>query len=210
MVKMGVEWVAHYVDVFITMGAPGSSEFATNSTRMHAACDQMGLPVEPEKDEGPTTALPSLGIELDSMAMEIRLPPEKLTHLRKELAAWKAHKKCKKRELLSLIGLLSHAHKVVWSRRSFLRRLIDLSVVPKHLQHYVHLNIEARSDTEWSAQYSQIWNGISIMHLPTVASPAAVLTSDASGNWRCGAYSETNWFMLPWTGLIANYRITID
>ena len=47
------------------------------------------------------------------------------------------------------------------------------------------------------------------MHLHNVAVPAAVLTSDASGNWGCGAYSETNWFMLPWSGLIANYHITM-
>ena len=109
MEQMGVEWVAHYIDDFITLGAPGSHECATNALLMHAACDQMGLPVEPEKDEGPSTALPFLGIELDSMAMEICLQPDKLTRLQKELAAWKDRKKCKKRELLSLIGLLSHA-----------------------------------------------------------------------------------------------------
>ena len=130
---------------------------------MHAACDQMGLPVEPEKDEVPSTALPFLGIELDSMAMEIRLPPEKLTRFRKELTAWKDRKKCKKRELMSLIGLLSHACR---SGRSFLCRLIDLSTVPKHLEHYVRLNVEARTDIEWWAWYSQIWNGVSMMHLP--------------------------------------------
>ena len=157
-------------------GAPGSNECTSNFTLMHAACDQMGLPAEPEKDEGPATALPFLGIQLDSIAMEIHLPPEKLTRLRKELAAWKAHKKCKKRELLSLIGLLFHACKVVRSGRSFLCRLIDLTMVPKHLEHYVRLNVDARSDIEWWAQYSQTWNGISMMHLPNVASPAAVLT----------------------------------
>ena len=166
------------------MGAPGSTECAKNATLMHAACDQMGLPVEPEKDERPSTSLVFLSIELDSSAMEIHLPAEKLTRLRKELAGWRARKKCKKRELLSLIGLLSHACKVVRSGRSFLRRLIDLSTIPKHLEHYVRLNVEARSDIEWWVQYSQIWNGVSMTHLPNNTSPAAVLTSDACmGVW---------------------------
>ena len=49
MEKMGIEWVAHYIDDFITMGAPGSKECALNLVIMHAACDRMGLPVEPEK-----------------------------------------------------------------------------------------------------------------------------------------------------------------
>ena len=141
--------MANYIDDFITMGASGSNECALNSATMHAACDRMGLPVQPEKDEGPATSLPFLGIELDSMAMETRLPLEKLAHLRKELTTWKSRKECKKRDLLSLIALLSHACKVVRSGRSFLCRLIDLSMVPKHLEHYVRLNSEARSDIEW-------------------------------------------------------------
>ena len=206
MEKTGIEWVAHYIDDFITMGAPGSNECAMNSATMHAACDRMGLPVEPEKDEGPATSLPFLGIELDSVAMEIQLPLEKLAHLRQELTTWKSRKACKKRDLLSLIGLLSHACKVVCSGRSFLRKLINLSMVPKH---NVRLNSEARSDIKWWSQFCQTWNGISMMHLPNMASPTAVLTSDASGNWGCGAYSGSNWFMLPWSGLNTNYHITV-
>ena len=73
MERMGVRWVAHYIDDFITMGALGSEECASNSLLMHMACDQMGLPVEPDKDEGPASTLSFLGIELDSVAMEIRL-----------------------------------------------------------------------------------------------------------------------------------------
>ena len=93
-----VEWMAHYIDYFITMGAPGSNECASNFTQMHTPCDQMGSPVEPGKEEGPATALSFLGIELDSIAIDICIPPEKLNCLRKELAAWKACKKCRKRE----------------------------------------------------------------------------------------------------------------
>ena len=50
---------------------------------------------------------------------------------------------------------------------------------------------------------------MSMMHLPNVASPGAVLASDASGNWGCGAYSGPHWFMLPWSGSIADYHITV-
>ena len=38
MEKMGIEWVAHYIDDFITMGAPSSNECAMNSATMHKAC----------------------------------------------------------------------------------------------------------------------------------------------------------------------------
>ena len=63
MEKMGIEWVVHYIDEFITMGAPGSNECEMYAAMMHAACERLGLPVEPEKGEGPVTRLPFLGIE---------------------------------------------------------------------------------------------------------------------------------------------------
>lgn len=36
MEKMGIEWVVHYIDDFITMGASGSNECAMNLATMHA------------------------------------------------------------------------------------------------------------------------------------------------------------------------------
>ncbi len=113
MERMGVEWVAHYIDDFITLGVADSTECEHNATIMHEACARVGLAVAPEKDEGPTTALSFVGIELDSMVMEIRLPQEKLKRQKKALLDWRGRKSGKKRELLSLIGLLSHACKAV-------------------------------------------------------------------------------------------------
>ena len=43
------------------------------------------------------------------MAMELRLPQEKLGQLKVMIQDWKARKFCSKRELLSLIGRLQHA-----------------------------------------------------------------------------------------------------
>ena len=122
----------------------------------------MGLPAEPEKDEGPATSISFLGIELDTVALEIHLPAEKLEHLRTELGKWRGKKACRKRDLLSLIGVLSHACKAVKARRSFLRRLIDLSTIAKHLDHFVRFSRDARSDVEWWYQFSTLWNGVSI------------------------------------------------
>ena len=52
----------------------------------------MGLPTEPEKDEGPATIIGYLGIELDTEALEIRLPQDKLHRLNAEHAAWRGRK----------------------------------------------------------------------------------------------------------------------
>ena len=113
MHKEGASKIFHYIDDFITLGAKGSHECLHNSTVMHRTCERLGLPPEPDKDVGPTTCLVFTGIEIDSEAMELRLPGDKLTKLKAELSSWRGRKACKKRDLLSLIGVLSHACKVV-------------------------------------------------------------------------------------------------
>ena len=40
---------------------------------MHELCQELGLPMAEEKDEGPTTLLQFLGLVVDTKAMEIRL-----------------------------------------------------------------------------------------------------------------------------------------
>ena len=111
--------MAHYIGDFLTMGPPDSPECSSNSI-MHEVCADVGFPVEPEKDKGLTTCLAFTGIEIDTVAMELKLPDKKLARLRSELGGWRGRKACRKRELLSLIGSLSHACKVVGPGHPFL------------------------------------------------------------------------------------------
>ncbi len=83
MEQHGVAWLDHYIDDFITAGRPGGMECARNATVMKAVCQQVGMPIEPEKDEGPATTITFLGLELDTIALEVRLPQEKLASLRR-------------------------------------------------------------------------------------------------------------------------------
>lgn len=48
-----VSWASHNVDEFVTLGPQGSRECESNVDIMHGTCDEVGLPAEPEKDEGP-------------------------------------------------------------------------------------------------------------------------------------------------------------
>ena len=70
------------------------------------------------------------------------------------VASWRSKKSCTKRELLSLIGLLQHACRVVRSGRSFLRRMINLSTVVSDPHHHIWLNKGFRSDLEWWAGWA--------------------------------------------------------
>ena len=104
--------------------------------------------MEPSKSVGPTTSIVFLGILIDTVEGELRLPQDKLSQLQLTISHWRGRKACRKQELLSLIGSLSHACKVVRSGRTFLRRLIDLSTKATRLDHFIRLNGEARADLE--------------------------------------------------------------
>ncbi len=209
MEKEGVSWLAHYIDDFITVGAPGTLECATNTTIMHEVCEKLGMPVEPDKDEGPATALSFLGLELDTVTLEVRLSVEKMGRLKALLGSWRGRKACKKRDLLSLIGSLTHACRAVKPGRCYLRRLIELSTSARRLDQWVRLNREARSDLEWWYRFISAWNGTAMMRAEVMDAYDVVLTSDASGSWVCGAYAGHNWFMLPWSGKINATHITV-
>ena len=96
MKQRGMLWAIHYIDDFLTMGAPFSKECDKNMKIMTTTCEWAGLPVEPSKSVGPATSLTFLGIEMDSIDNLLRLPPEKLAEIREQLSRWRGLKACKK------------------------------------------------------------------------------------------------------------------
>ena len=161
--KRGVKSVAHNLDDFITWGPPGTTDCQQNHTKLIATCEYTGNPLEVSKCEGPATTIVFLGLELDSIKLEIRLPESKLRRLLLLLKKWEGKRAGKKRDLLSLIGYLHHASKAMRQGRSFLRRLINLSMAVKPMDGFIQLNLAARSDIRWWSVYASQWNGISLM-----------------------------------------------
>ena len=47
------------------------------------------------------------------------------------------------------------------------------------------------------------------MHKLQRQNPQAVLVSDASGSWGCGAFWVTRWFQLQWPATVSEYHITV-
>ena len=206
MQARGVAFVDHYIDDFITLGAPRSEECAKNMQTMLQVCREAGVPFEESKSEGPSSVLTFLGIEIDSLAMKLRLPADKLSQLQSLLRQWRSKKACTKRELQSITGSLSHACKVVRPGRTFLRRLIDLAKLAKRPHHHLRLSREARSDLEWWYQFAAAWNGIAILQHFSHSRPSVCLTSDASG---CGAFWDRYWFQLRWPESVQQTHITV-
>ena len=145
----GIQYVVHYLDDFLTIGAPNANECQQNLKVLVSTCEKLGLPLAIEKIEGPVSALTFLGIRIDSSRMTMSLPEAKIVELKQLVSHWLHKKAVTKRELLSLIGHLSFASKVVPSGRTFTLRMIDLSTTRSCLDHYIRLNTEFHSDLVW-------------------------------------------------------------
>ena len=109
----------HYLDDFMGV-APPSATVATSTAAIQKGTtlqvfSNLGIPMATGEDKvvGPTTVMTVLGIEVDSEAQESRLPVEKLSSMLSLLKEWQSRSSASKRELLSLIGHLSFAAKVV-------------------------------------------------------------------------------------------------
>ena len=159
----GVRYTAHYLDDFIVVGAPGSDECAKGLDLLLDACRELGVPIAEHKVEGPVTRITFLGIEIDMVAMELRLLQDKLQCLAALVSDWRSRRSCRRQELESLIGHLSHACKVVRPGRRFLRGMIELLAVVRKCHHHVHLNTAFRADLEWWHAFLTPWNGVSVL-----------------------------------------------
>ena len=189
----------HYLDDFLTMGQEDSPACQNHLTTIKEVCQDLGIPLAMEKLEGPSQCITFLGIILDTKRMEARLPPDKLSRIRSQLLAWLPRKKATKREVLSLVGLLQHACKVIRPGRSFVLRMYATAAKLKHLSHYTRLNRSFKSDLYWWHTFITTWNGTSLLHTPFHRPTFdCCIQTDASGSWSCGALFHPHWFHYAW------------
>ena len=205
-----VSFLIHYLDDFLTMGPPSSPICKRNLDTIIETCDYLGVPLALEKVEGPLTTLPFLGIILDTSRMEARLPDDKLLKLRKEIADWMDYTYATKREILSLVGSLQHAAKVVRCGRAFVSRMYATAAKVRELNFSTRLNSEFRSDLCWWHTFLTDWNGLSLLRWSeSTWSLSHIIQTDASGSWGCGAFWEGQWLQWGWPPEWTQYNIMI-
>ena len=199
MKSRGVSFSLHYLDDFLTLGSPASPRCQQNLEIFKGVCRELGVPLALEKIDGPTTCLTFLGIMLDTQRMEIRLPDDKLTRIRGEVSRWLQKRSATKRQILSLVGLLQHATKVVRHGRTFVTRMYRTAAKVSELSFYTRLNRDFKSDLFWWHYFLEQWNGLSLLSSARKASPIGLcVQTDVSGTWGCGSIWGSHWFQWPW------------
>ena len=90
LLHQGVSCVFHYLDDYLTMGPPDTQVCHQNLRMLIEVCAilSINIPLALNKAEGPSTTLEFLGILLDTVRMEARLPPEKLARIQTSIQEW--------------------------------------------------------------------------------------------------------------------------
>ena len=195
---LGNPSVIHYLDDFLFAGPPGSDECEHTLIGAESLCDHLGVETKRAKRTSPTTCITFLGIELDTVAQTARVPPAKLSLLMEELSTFRDRRKCTKRELLSLIGKLAFAAKVIPAGRIFLRRLIDASTTVPLLHHHLRVSAGIRADIDWWLEFATDWNGTAFfLDREWLPSPQFQLHTDAS-QLGYGCFWQGHWLYGLW------------
>ena len=204
--QQGIRFQLHYLDDFLFLGEPNSQEAALCLETTVRTFQHLSIPIAAHKTEGPSTTLVFLGILIDTELFELRLPEEKLTRLQEAIKRWAGWKYCRRADLQSLLGLLSHAATVVPNGRTFLRKLFPLLALDRAQNQIIRLSAGAKADLRWWMVFLQGWNGKSFFQ---TVRPTLEIFSDASGSYGCGAFAAGhNWFQLQWPEDWAPVHIT--
>ena len=194
MARRGYTVIA-YLDDFLVIEADFKR---CNTAYKELLCllQSLGFTINWDKVVAPVQIITFLGVQINSVAMQLSLPPEKLQELRSILTTWQYKKKATKKDLQQLIGKLNWAARVVRGGRTFLRRLIDLMCTLKFKHYHVRLNASARADITWWANFISLFNGTA-RFLSSNSVPAAYLTSDACNSGGAAVYNQ-DWFYTNW------------
>ena len=189
----------HYLDDTVTC-SPSERETNRSIDIFNETARKAGFTLQQQKCTRATQTLEFLGIEINTLKQTLSITQDRMNEIVSELQSWLTTKVCTKRQLLSIIGKLSFAAKVVRSGRTFLRRLIDLSKTVKHLHYKIKLNKAARADFKWWLACIQSHNGVNIFPTEWTESNSTVVYSDAS-DLGLGIVVNDDWSVYPFQGI---------
>lgn len=189
--------ILHLLDDFLTIDPPSANAHHTLSV-LTSLFNDLNVPLAVHKTAGPASTLEYLGIILDSEHMEARLPADKLCRISQIIATTKVRKSVTKRELLSLLGHLHFAMRIIRPGRSFVSYLLTLAHSVKELHHHVRLTKECQRDLDMWHSFLSNWNGVSFFLQNMIRAPDFNLFTDASSLVGFGGYFNGRWFQGLW------------
>ncbi|XP_074522596.1 uncharacterized protein LOC141787817, partial [Halichoeres trimaculatus] len=190
--------VLHLLDDFLLIDPPHDNS-CSSLTKLKQLFNKLGVPLSDEKTLGPATSLEFLGITLDTSAMKASLPEQKLERIRSICQSLSSSGSFSKQQLLSLLGHLNFAMRIIPQGRSFISRLLDLASSVPNLHDQLELDEGCRSDLKFWSELLDQWNGISFFYDDIVHSSDAIqFFTDAAPSVGFGGFYQGQWFADHW------------
>ena len=158
--------------------------------------ESLGFTINWTKVVYPAQRLTFLGVEIDTVKCELRLPDDRVAELLSLCKETNLKRKCSKLHLQRLLGKLNWAARVVRGGRIFLRRLITLANSVKRPHHRVYLNLDARADLLWWTSLLPAHNCKTLFPSAIPEFPTPVLTDASTSGGGC--VWDTDWMYVNW------------
>ncbi|WIA34932.1 hypothetical protein OEZ86_013215 [Tetradesmus obliquus] len=134
------------------------------------------------KSAPPAQVMQTLGLEIDSCSMQLRLTAGRVAQLQQLVRQFSGNSRCTKRELDSVVGRLQWASDVVWGGPLLLNPIRQCGLRCRKPHHKVYLRSEARLALRWWHAALQQFNGCRSI-LGRQPRPWQLLSTDACGVW---------------------------
>ena len=148
----------------------------------------LGLDESTSKAHPPSTSMPYLGIQFDTVLMRMSIPPEKIAEVREEISLWLKRSTASKKSLQQLLGKLFWVSRCVKFSRGFMGRLLT------QLQHMhslpdqkkTKLSDGCKQDIQWWDRYLRRFNGIEMLYPSDPLDLSLSQLLDTSALVNCG------------------------
>ena len=211
--QSGIHTVHHYLDDYVFIGTQHSNACITAMTTFEYVCNILGIPLNEDKTEGPTTRLTFLGLMIDTVAQTISIPEDKIADITLVLNDFLSRNKVLLKELQSLAGKLNFISRAVRGSRAFIRRFYDAMIGYTKPHHHIRLTKSIKEDIVLWLSFLNSFNGV--IYFPEICwstNETLHLYTDSAGGAHlgCGAMLGNHWVYLPWPGKWANSEILRD
>ena len=122
---------------------------------------ELGLPEAEDKLQPPTQVIKWLGIIIDSAALTLSIPIDKVDAVLQQVNTYQNRKYITKKQLQSLLGHLLFVAKCVRPARVLASRLLE--ALRDATTNRIIINNDFKADLSWFSQFCAQWNGVGII-----------------------------------------------
>ena len=150
--------MVNYIDDFLIC-APTEEACQFFMNKFLVELHRFGFSCNKDKIKYPDTKVVYLGIEIDTVNMNLSLPTDKLDNVRDMIKLFATKKVATKLELQRLAGNLSHCSTVIRAGKTFNRRVINIIKYFPLNRRNITLSCEFFADLSWWSAFAKMFNG---------------------------------------------------